>query len=77
MGINEDGILEELDEQRPQTSPGLLSNEEKDRHIERAFVGLYRWYVSRSQAKRNWNPDLDINWRNLRTEALGQLNGNI
>ncbi len=77
MGIKEDGILEELDEQRPPTSPGLLSNEEKDRLIERAFLGLYRWYVSRSQATRNWNPDLDIPWRDLRTDHSETLNNII
>ncbi len=77
MGIKEDGILEELDEQRPQTSPGLLSNQEKDVLIERAFLGLYRWYVSRSQATRNWNPDLDIDWRQLRTDHSEKLNNII
>ena len=74
MGIKEDGILEELDEQRSQTAPGLLSNQEKDRLIERAFLGLYRWYVARSQTTRNWNPDLDIDWRNLRTDHSEKMN---
>ena len=49
-------LLRELDADRPATAPGLLSNVEKDRHIERAFVGVYRWYLSRSQKTRNWNP---------------------
>ncbi|MEY4234460.1 MAG: hypothetical protein RL635_1427, partial [Chloroflexota bacterium] len=39
-------LLRELDADRPATAPGLLSNVEKDRHIERAFVGMYRWYLS-------------------------------
>ena len=64
-------------EQQPQTAPGLLSNQEKDLLIERAFLGLYRWYVSRSQATRNWNPDLDINWRQLRTDHSEKLNNII
>ena len=74
MGIKEDGILEELDEQRSQTAPGLLSNQEKDRLIERAFLGLYRWYVARSQTTRNWNPDLDIDLRNLLTDHSEKMN---
>ena len=48
-------LLHELDADRPGIAPGLLSNAEKDRHIERAFLGLYRWYLSRSQK----NPQLE------------------
>ncbi|WP_110887916.1 acyl-ACP desaturase [Deinococcus yavapaiensis] len=44
---------------------GLLSNAEKDRLIERAFLGLYRWYTARSQETRNWNPDKSFDWRKL------------
>ena len=40
---------------RPRTPAGLLSNAEKDRLIERGFLGLYRWYTARSQETRNWN----------------------
>lgn len=46
----------------------LLSNQEKDTLIERAFLGLYRWYTSRSQETRNWNPDKSFDWRTLRTD---------
>jgi acyl-[acyl-carrier-protein] desaturase len=46
----------------------LLSKQEKDRLIERGIVGLYRWYLSRSQTTRNWNPDRSFNWRALRTD---------
>ncbi|MCB0129676.1 MAG: acyl-ACP desaturase [Caldilineaceae bacterium] len=67
-------LLTELDDQRSATAPGLLTNAEKDRHIERAFVGLYRWYVSRSQQTRNWNPNTDIDWRNYRTDHSDKLN---
>ena len=49
----------------PQTPAGLLSNREKDRLIERGFLGLYRWYTARSQETRNWNPDKSFNWRAL------------
>ena len=77
MGIKEDGILEELDEMRPRTTPGLLSNEEKDLIIERAFLGLYRWYLARSQATRNWNPDLSFNWQDFRTDHSEKMNNII
>jgi acyl-[acyl-carrier-protein] desaturase len=46
----------------------LLSNAEKDRLIERAFLGLYRWYTARSQETRNWNADRSFDWRALRTD---------
>ena len=60
MTIEDPKFLQELDEQRSSTAPGLLSRQEKDILIERAFVGLYRWYVSRSQQTRNWNPNTDF-----------------
>lgn len=74
MAIEDSDILQELDEQKPNTPPGLLSKQEKDTVIERAFVGLYRWYVSRSQKTRNWNPNTDFDWRNLRTDHSEKLN---
>lgn len=46
----------------------LLSRGEKERALERAFLGLYRWYVARSQTTRNWNPDLAFDWRSLRKD---------
>jgi acyl-[acyl-carrier-protein] desaturase len=64
----------ELADHRPATSPDLLSNEEKDRLIERSFLGLYRWYISRSQKTRNWNPNTDFDWRQLRTDHSEKLN---
>lgn len=69
-----DGLRKELDELRPRTTPGMLSNEEKDRVIERAFLGLYRWYVERSQQTRNWNPNSDFDWRNFRTDHSETMN---
>lgn len=74
MAMENSDILQELDEQKPNTPPGLLSKQEKDTVIERAFVGLYRWYVSRSQKTRNWNPNTDFDWRNLRTDHSEKLN---
>jgi acyl-[acyl-carrier-protein] desaturase len=51
-----------------------LSHTERDTLIERALLGLYRWYLTRSQAVRNWNPDLAFDWRRLRTDHSPQLN---
>jgi acyl-[acyl-carrier-protein] desaturase len=67
-------LIKELEEQKPATPPGLLSKAEKDRLIERAFLGLYRWYVDRSQKTRNWNPDMDFDWRSFRTDHSRQMN---
>lgn len=67
-------IAKELDEMRPNTPPGLLSNQEKDILIERAFLGLYRWYVSRSQETRSWNPNTSFDWRNLRKDHSPEMN---
>ena len=67
-------MFHELDEQKSTTAPGLLSKQEKDLLIERTFVGLYRWYVSRSQKTRNWNPNADFDWRSLRTDHSVELN---
>ncbi len=69
--------LEEIDTERPTTLVGLLSRVERDRLIERGLMGLYRWYVSRSQTIRNWNPDQSFDWRSLRTDHSPELNGII
>jgi acyl-[acyl-carrier-protein] desaturase len=58
-------VLEEIDRQKPIFAPHRLSRAEKDRAIQRGFHGLYRWYVDRSQLKRNWNPDRSFDWRAL------------
>jgi acyl-[acyl-carrier-protein] desaturase len=70
-------IINEIEEQRPSTPAGLLTRLEKDRLIERGLTGLYRWYLSRSQATRNWNPDKDFNWRAFRTDHSAKLNAII
>lgn len=67
-------IVSEIEEQRPKIPVGLLSRDEKDRLIERGFLGLYRWYVDRSQTTRNWNPDRDIDWKNIRTDHSYEIN---
>ncbi|MFC4639075.1 acyl-ACP desaturase [Deinococcus hohokamensis] len=54
--------------ERARTSPALLSPAEKDRLIERGFLGLYRWYAARSQETRNWNPDRSFDWRAMRQD---------
>lgn len=64
----EPALLQELADLRSPTAPGLLSKAEKDRLIERAFATLYRWYVSRSQTSRNWNPDTSFKWPEIRLD---------
>jgi len=46
----------------------LLGRAERERLVERAILGLYRWYVARSQQMRNWNPDSEFAWRELRQD---------
>ena len=74
MSIKDPNIIKEIEEQRSNMPPGLLSKAEKDRIIERSFVGLYRWYVSRSQKTRNWNPNNDFDWREFRTDHSEKMN---
>ncbi|MEW6420768.1 MAG: acyl-ACP desaturase [Deinococcota bacterium] len=66
-------------QERPRTPAGLLSNQEKDRLIERGFLGLYRWYTARSQETRNWNADRSFDWRhmnkNLPPEVITVIQG--
>lgn len=64
--LPQDSVLREIDLARPRTAPLLLSRAERYRHIERAILGLYRWYVSHSQRLRNWNPDRDFDWRGFK-----------
>ncbi len=66
-------LITELDEQRPSVPVSRLSRAEKDRLIQRGFYGLYRWYVARSQAQRNWNPDLSFDWRSFRKDHSPDL----
>jgi acyl-[acyl-carrier-protein] desaturase len=61
-------VVQVIEDERPKIPVGLLSRQEKDRLIERAFVGLYRWYVEKSQKSRTWNADLDLDWRAVRTD---------
>lgn len=74
MAAPDADIIKEIEEERPRGPVGLLSKQEKDNLIERALVGLYRWYVARSQATRNWNPDRSFDWRALRTDHSPELN---
>src|SRR5580704_3948870 len=71
----ESTVLQEIyDERRPATPPGLLSRAEKDLQIERGITSLYRWYLARSQATRNWNPDKSFDWRNFSTRHSPEVN---
>ncbi|HRF59779.1 MAG TPA: acyl-ACP desaturase [Fimbriimonadaceae bacterium] len=64
----EDDIVSEIESQRPRVPVGLVTHEERHRLVEQGFVGLYRWYVKRSQETRNWNPDSSFDWRNYRKD---------
>ncbi|HEX3247432.1 MAG TPA: acyl-ACP desaturase, partial [Chloroflexota bacterium] len=44
------------------------------RLIARGMVGLYRWYLAESQARRNWSPSHSFDWRALRTDHSPELN---
>lgn len=66
--------IREIEEQRPPFPAGLLTKQEKERLIERGLVGLYRWYLDRSQARRNWNPDRSFEWRSFRRDHSPELN---
>lgn len=67
-------LTHQLDEQRSRIPVGLLSREEKERLLERGFLGLYRWYVDRSQTTRNWSPDRDIPWMDMRKDHSVEIN---
>jgi acyl-[acyl-carrier-protein] desaturase len=45
-----------------------MTSAEKDRKIQRAMHGLYRWYLDRSQKNRDWNPDRSFAWNELRQD---------
>lgn len=67
-------IRDEIEEQRPQYPVGLLSRREKDHLIERGLVGLYRWYIDRSQATRSWSADRSFDWRAFRSDHSPEMN---
>jgi len=50
-----------------------LSREGKQRLVARASYGLYRWYIDRSQTRRNWNADRSFNWRVLGKQHSPEL----
>jgi acyl-[acyl-carrier-protein] desaturase len=66
-------VLDGIEEQKPHAAPFRLSRPEKDRLIQRGFLGLYRWYVGRSQTARNWDPDRGFNWRAIRKDHSPEL----
>ena len=66
-------IVRHIESERPQIPVGLLTREEKDRLIERGFLGLYRWYVAKSQVQRNWNADKSFDWRNFRKDHSPEM----
>ncbi len=67
-------VIQHIEDERPKIPVGLLSRQEKDRLIERGMLGLYRWYVARSQTTRNWNPDTEFDWRSFRKDHSPEMN---
>lgn len=61
-------VRQEIEEQRPQSLPALLSVTAREQLVERGMLGLYRWYVEMSQRRRNWNPDTFVKWPSIRLD---------
>lgn len=66
-------LIDELKELQPNGPVGLLTRNQRFLLIERAFIGLYRWYTQRSQTTRDWNPDLSFDWRSLRKDHTDEV----
>jgi acyl-[acyl-carrier-protein] desaturase len=66
-------IVTEIETERPPHPPALLSRTERSLLAERAILGLYRWYVERSQTLRNWLPDRDVPWRDVRHDHAPEV----
>jgi acyl-[acyl-carrier-protein] desaturase len=54
-----------------------MSCDARQQLVGRYCHSLYRWYLSRSQKARNWNPDQSFDWRLLRQDHNEQLMGVI
>ena len=70
----EESILQHIESERPNVPVALLSHDERYRLMERGMIGLYRWYVARSQETRNWNPDKSFDWRAYRKDHSDEVN---
>jgi acyl-[acyl-carrier-protein] desaturase len=64
-----DGVAASIDAAK---SP-VLSGQSRQLVVGRCCHALYRWYVSRSQELRNWNPDRTFDWRRLRNDHDDRL----
>jgi acyl-[acyl-carrier-protein] desaturase len=66
-------------QQAPASYYVVSSREERKRLVARVSYALYRWYVDRSQKKRNWNADRSFDWRRLKkchsSEVLAVVEG--
>ncbi|MDR3689983.1 MAG: acyl-ACP desaturase [Fimbriimonas sp.] len=58
----EPGIKQLVVDESPNRCPELLSKAQRERALERSFVGLYKWYIDRSQRSRSWNADRSFPW---------------
>jgi acyl-[acyl-carrier-protein] desaturase len=56
---------------------GSMSRDARRHLVGRYCHSLYRWYLSRSQEARNWNPDRSFDWRSLRQDHNERLMGVI
>lgn len=50
-----------------------LSTDGRKKLVAEFSHSLYRWYQKRSQATRNWNPDVTFDWRSLRRDHSEKL----
>lgn len=50
-----------------------LTRESRQQLVNQYCHSLYRWYTSRSQQTRNWNPDHSFDWEQLRQDHNEQL----
>jgi acyl-[acyl-carrier-protein] desaturase len=64
----ESEVLHEIGSELPRQPVSVLSRQERHTLVGRACHSLYRWYLSRSQVKRNWNPDQSFDWPGIRKD---------
>jgi acyl-[acyl-carrier-protein] desaturase len=57
----------------PNRCPELLSRRERERALERSFVGLYKWYIDRSQQTRSWNADRSFEWEKFNRDHSPEM----
>ncbi len=61
-------IQDHIREEAPERCPELLSASARERALERSFLGLYKWYIDRSQRSRLYSPDRSFSWSKFRKD---------